>query len=283
MDIRECYRVLGVSENASNEEISRAYKMLALKYHPDKNPHRLQWAHEMMSMLNNSYNTVMVHRFKMSSDIAHDIHPEENLQTPAQHVHEHTRTNKFQKEIERELLIQRFIKHREAIKEALYKYFQYHLYNIPQREQILNKGIFNEVVFTLRKNYHAIRSFMELTDDSELIEHFTVFTEMVFNFYRASECLNIIESYENVADVAAFRQYRKGDDALHVAHKEIFYDRHNRGSFKRHIAEEYLLKAISDFKKTLKIFPTSSWSVETKIKLDYAQSLWKYLKLFFSE
>jgi hypothetical protein len=283
MNIHECYQMLGVRENASNEEIARAYKTLALKYHPDKNPHRLAWAHEMMASLNNSYNAVMVHRFKISSDMGQETPAEDKKKTPPSRPRPRMRPETFQKEIEREVLIQRFVKSREAAKEALYKYFQYNLYNIAQRENVLARGTFNEVVYALRKNYHAIRSCLTLTRDNELIEHFTVFTDMIFNFYRASECLNIIESYTNPTDVAAYRQYRKGDEALHVAHKEIFYDRHNRGRFKRDTAEAYLLKAMDDFRKTLKNFATSSWAVETKIKLEYAESLHRYLKLFFSE
>ena len=47
------YQILGVSNNASNREITSAYRKLALKYHPDRN--KSPQANEMMLKINTAY------------------------------------------------------------------------------------------------------------------------------------------------------------------------------------------------------------------------------------
>jgi curved DNA-binding protein CbpA len=292
MNLKECYKILEVSDTSSNDDVSRSFKRLAQKYHPDKNRDRVDWATRKMSDLNVSYAKIMEYRFQENSKEENKgprVKTEKRREpgTPAKpKPAQNTASEKkfeFKDEAERDILINRFVREREASKDSLYKYFQYNLYNIIRREDPINRGNFNDVVHSIRKSYHEIKKLQRLTGDPELIDHFEIFSGMIFNFYRASECVNVLDSYNNQDDVDAYRLYKKGDEALHTAHKELFYERHNRGNFKKEITLPFLLKAEDDFRNTLARHKDSSWAVEAQIKFDYVISLKKYLALFFSE
>lgn len=289
MDINQCYAFLNIPASASNDAVSRAFKQLALKYHPDKNRDRVEWANEKMTNLNIAYSSIMSYRFEMEkTDVDEgELQPEpagnKKAESPQRRRKNQGPMNYYEGLDVDDYLIRRFGKFRETAKESLYKFFQYSLNNFVRRETPVNRGIFNRIVLSLRQTYHSMKKLAEQTENPELLEHFNVFSRMIFDFYRSAECLNINDSYRNPMDVDAFRLYRYGDESLHKAHKEVFYDRHNRGSFRMNLAQSALIDAIGIFRTVMKGYPRSSWVVETDIKLQYALSLKRYLDLFFNE
>ncbi len=55
--INNPYEILGVSEDASDEEIKKAYRLLAKKYHPDRNPGDAEAA-KKMQQINAAYEQI---------------------------------------------------------------------------------------------------------------------------------------------------------------------------------------------------------------------------------
>ena len=52
---RDYYEVLGVSKNATDEELKKAYRKLAKKYHPDANPDNPKEAEAKFKEVNEAY------------------------------------------------------------------------------------------------------------------------------------------------------------------------------------------------------------------------------------
>jgi DnaJ-class molecular chaperone len=57
-DPNDYYKILGVNKEATDAEIKKAYRKLALKWHPDKNPNNRQEAEEKFKKINEAYSVL---------------------------------------------------------------------------------------------------------------------------------------------------------------------------------------------------------------------------------
>ncbi len=53
------YKVLGLEEGATEKEIRAAFRRLAVRYHPDKNPDRRSWSEEKFRQIYAAYETLL--------------------------------------------------------------------------------------------------------------------------------------------------------------------------------------------------------------------------------
>ena len=68
--MKSLYDVLGVPENASEEEIKKAFRKQAIRWHPDKNPDNAEEAEERFQEINNAYEIVSDKRKRAYYDLS---------------------------------------------------------------------------------------------------------------------------------------------------------------------------------------------------------------------
>jgi len=55
---KDYYQILGLPRNATNEQIKKTYRKLAMQYHPDRNPGKEEWANEKFKDINEAFSVL---------------------------------------------------------------------------------------------------------------------------------------------------------------------------------------------------------------------------------
>ena len=58
MTYKDYYKILGLSNNASTDEIKKAYRKLAMQYHPDRNHGKEEWANDKFKEINEAFSVL---------------------------------------------------------------------------------------------------------------------------------------------------------------------------------------------------------------------------------
>jgi len=110
---KDYYSILRVDATATEDEIKRAFRRLARKYHPDVNMDRLDWADSMMKVCNEAYTILMDAEQRKAYDRAFFTKPGMDPGAMAQAKVFHGREQPKESEMDAHLRKIREDKHRE--------------------------------------------------------------------------------------------------------------------------------------------------------------------------
>lgn len=123
MQIPDYYQILEVGRDATAQEIKRAYRNLAKRYHPDKNPERTAFAEKMFREVCSAYNTLQDKKRK--SDYDRTLRTIERQQRSHEaYLDRLSRLNQTYAKLE--LLLQALLHHNYETGISMYEQLQHH-------------------------------------------------------------------------------------------------------------------------------------------------------------
>ncbi|MCK4803388.1 MAG: J domain-containing protein [Spirochaetes bacterium] len=189
----EAYKTLGISADSSLDEITKKYRKLAKKYHPDSNPKNPAGTHDMIVKINDAYNVIKESYAKGYS--APEILKEDST------YHEFSRTLRMWqdrydriKKREEELLRRKLEKERrerDAFKEYFVKAVEERKMEIADRKshEIIVRYTRELIALFFTKNFHNTilreRPFMK----KEFEEYMSTYTVRLKEIFRLRQLI----------------------------------------------------------------------------------------------
>jgi curved DNA-binding protein CbpA len=317
MDIYESYKILGVSTTAEIEEITKAFKLLAKKFHPDANPDKLDWAHKKMSDLNQAYQVIVDYKKGKSTSSSrpgpslteylknlfkkegytftgnfNKKHPDAKNQKQAQdktsYYDNHPSYEDVKKAAEnRQNIISKvsreFKLKKDFIDEAMFVYYQYKLYKRPLRKEGVGRLKFGDVRRNLKRGLMAIDKIYKSCPLDDLKEELKLYIDFVDKFVKSIDCKDYISSYNDIRNVEAYRYYRDGSDKLDKAFRNVFFETKTTKNIFREVNIANLLSlAMENFIFIGEQYNQSNFAADASIKADLLDYFYRlYIKKYF--
>lgn len=257
MKLEESFKILGIDENASIEELNITFRKLAKKYHPDFNHDREEWANKKMTQINLAYEVALNYftspsRKSASKDFKDRIWI----------------FNKY------------FNRAKNYILQGMLIYYQYGLENPHLRNEGVRRIRFNDSIRYVEKGIKSLKDIYSTITDEAQKESCKILLEFSTAFFRNMNSSTYFRPSGNAYEDEAYWHFHNGIVLLDEAIKEIFFgdliiNIPNRGNYISKLSRSY-----EEFVLVVSEYPKSSWVVDTILQIYLVELLTKLIKVF---
>jgi hypothetical protein len=248
--------LFNVTSAASISELNASYRRLALKYHPDNNPARTEWAHQVMVRINAAYDSAVEYLGGLRYD-------------------------EVQARLDREIrahddFTALFSVIANRVLDGMFTYYQYGLQNPHQRHSGTPRMRYRQAV---RRMSDALGQLEQLRVpnpiDAETLETFRAFARAFLECMQLDRTHNASSSAE---EHKAYRRYYEGSRALDAAIRRAFF-RTELCSPREPASPQNLAVSHNELMTVVTRFKTTSWVKETAMKLYLVDAFRAVLKI----
>ena len=246
MDIETALKIFRISDQDSIKELNSSYRRLVLKYHPDRNPHRLEWSHKAMTRLNAAYETA-VRQLSLASKKKTAIPTAARRDTIRPDVYSAIR--------------QAF----DLTLSGIFEFYQYGLENIHIRAAGSPRVHYVAAVRKTRNGTARLASIVRSSITTYERSSVAPLHDFASAFCSSMRISHTASPNASAYDTKAYRHYRTGTEYLdHAIQSFLFPETMNPK--KKHSMPECLAVSNYEFLTVITAFPDSAWITESVIK-----------------
>ena len=309
--IIEAYNLLGIKQGASIVEITKAYRKLAKKYHPDSYRENADYAHRMMVKINEAYSIVKKYvesGVEIERDTKRDYYYREDSRTKTSYERNYNNSalwkwiEKFEKQRrEEEERRKREIEKRRREEKAFREFFerlakeQFFEKEDKEKFDILLKHTINTMEGFFKNNLHNQRfrerpymkpvfdEFMEryelLLEKSkklagEFKSHLYSTKSKYLHEFLRSFIFDAVTVLPYPTDISA-SSLRMYEDAVYVSERFMYSFFSQKNEVPKKTVMELLKRSLNGYEMFLKSFPNSSLLTYAEAKIDLLEKFYR--------
>ncbi len=263
MTLDIAFDILHVEPPCSYEELLVAYRKLVKIYHPDHNAHQQEFAHRIMSRVNEAFEIAKDYIASLPSDDdvagGATVTPEEE---------EDERPYEFCDLFEAAF---------DRVLEGIYIYYQYGLENIHLRQEGVRRFRYRVAIKRLKDGIRELQALEEWGPTPQEAKRLKVFIDFSKAFLQNMLIQKYFIPSGPIIDGHAHRHYANGSMHLDSAIKHNFFS--DLDGFFADGATGILQVSYHEFMTILVKYTQSTWIPETLIKMYLLENLEKINKL----